>query len=373
LKMNNRMLKGFSKFRSRSGRLKLSLNFLFILLLTSILSLAGVNIIKAQLTDSQEASVSATVQGPTATATATATATPTASPSISPTPISSPIASPVSIPTPTPAGAFKIYGYAPSNSEVFLSGIAVSEKTISDSQGYFEFTRLFFPTFLSYLSGFRYPELCLFSLDESRRLTSPVCIPPLPLGAETNEVGPILLSPTLNIEKGTLLKSEQAIASGKTVPNSEIEIYLAREKTSIPFFDFIKEVSAYTIPLYQISSDDNGDFEFNLPNDPDTWRLFAGVKVLGSSSAKSNTLMFNVYPPFYRLIVSIINFFKKLFLLFRPDWIYLIILLQIVIIILLIKHLRRRKVKRAKKPSKRKLSHYDNLVTEYKRMLKKKV
>lgn len=338
---------------------------------------AGIKIIRAD--EEQESTVSVTIGIPQPTATATPGPTGTAAPGATATPTPTPTRRPGVSPSPSPsaspppAGIFKIYGYAPSDSQVILTGIAVSENTTSRLDGYFEFTRLFFPTILSFLSGYKYPELCLYSLDEAKRMTSPVCIPALPLEADTTEVGPILLSPTLEIERGSFASGEQAKAVGKTVPDAQVNIYLAREKSGTSFFDIVKEVFAYTIPTYQITSNSQGNFEFNLPNDADTWRLFAGVKVLGAQSAKSNTLTFNVRSVFLNWLITILEFIKKVLLLLRPYWLYLLILVQIVIIILLIRYISKRhktvnKVAHAKPKSKA----YTNIVSEYKKILEKK-
>jgi hypothetical protein len=232
---------------------------------------------------------------------------------------------------------FVIYGYGPANSDVFLSGIGVSEKTQAGENGYFEFKKLYFPTILSHLVGDWYPELCLTGLDDQRRSTYPVCIPSLPLSSDSRKIGPILLPPTLAVSSGKITVGKQAIASGKTTPHSEVEIHLARAKTPSNIFTIVKEAFAYYIPTYQITSDSNGNFEFSLPGkSADTWKVFGISKVLGAASAKSNTLTFNVLPEY----VGIFAFLSFLFALARPYLIYIVILIQIAAILLL-RHRRR--------------------------------
>ena len=268
---------------------------------------------------------------------------------ITPTPSPSPTATteaetPYPYPSPeAEEGKFIIYGYAPSLSKVNLTGIGVSERSLSDTSGYFEFRRLTFPTILSHLVGNWYPELCLHAVDDAFRQTYPVCIAPLPLSSNSRNIGPIILPPTLSVSKGSVSKNEQLQASGKTTPDSEVEVYLARATTPRNVFTIIKEALAYYVPTYRTTSDDQGNFEFNLPNDsPNTWRIFAASKVLGASSAKSNTLTFNILSSYS----SIITFILYLFRLLRPYLIHIVIFFQVLIVILLLCRLRKKKTKK---------------------------
>ena len=376
--MNNFIFEAYSTSKAILRKSKGAKIISISLILFSLALSLGSCIVKAQ-TEEQDTDVSATVSGPTATATPTSTPSASGTPSPTPTLTPKPTYKPGITPTPTatsspsPTGIFKIYGYAPSNSKVYMTGIAVSEETVSLSDGYFEFNRLFFPTFLSFLSGYKYPELCLFSQDQTKRLTSSVCIPRLPLSSQTSEVGPILLSPTFELERGSFNTNEQTKATGKTLPNTQVEIFIAREKQGSSFFNIVKSVWAYYIPTYQLTSNEYGNFEFNLPNDPDIWRVFAIAKVQNNFSAKSNTLTFSIFPSYLRLLMIIIQFLKNLLLFICPNWIYIVVLIQIVIIALLIRHItRRRKTKKVKSVGKRKLTNqYVNVVAEYKKLLNK--
>ncbi|OGM12055.1 hypothetical protein A2W13_00030 [Candidatus Woesebacteria bacterium RBG_16_36_11] len=373
--MNNFIFKAYLASKAYLRKSKSTKIISITVLFISFVLVMGFRIVKAQPTEEQDADVSATVTGPTATPTTSpsASGTPSPTPTLTPKPTYKPGATPVptAAPSPAPTGIFKIYGYAPSNSKIYMTGIAVSEETVSLSDGYFEFNRLFFPTFLSFLSGNKYPELCLFSQDQSKRLTSSVCIPSLPLSAQTSAVGPILLSPTFDIERGIFNTNEQTKATGKTLPNTQVEIFIAREKQGSSFFNIVRSVWAYYIPTYQLTSNEDGNFEFNLPNDPDIWRVFAIAKVQNNFSAKSNTLTFSISPSYLRLLMIIIQFLKDLLIFIIPNWIYFVVLIQIVIIALLVRHItRRRKNKKVKKVAKRKLTNqYYNIVAEYKKLL----
>ena len=267
------------------------------------------------------------------------TPTPTASPSASP----SFLVIPPEILLLLPKEEVIIYGYAPASSTVKLFGIQISSSTQAENDGFFIFRSLNLPTTASYLMGNLYPELCLQAVDNEKRTTQPVCIPPLSLKSLSRKTGPVILPPTISLEKGYFTQGEQSKASGITTPNTEVEVYFSR--SNIPsFLRIVKEVWAYYIPTYQTVSNAEGYFEFNLPSDsPEDWKVFTASKILGASSPKSNTLSFNVLPDYSRLFQYLIY----LFAILRKYLIYIVIILQIIFIYFLLKRLgkKRKKVK----------------------------
>lgn len=226
----------------------------------------------------------------------------------------------------------RLYGYAPSSSLVKLTGAGVGDQTQADNNGYFEFNSIFLPKpggALEAIVNLVYPEICLQAETGTKGVTTqPTCIPPLPQEDRFYEIGPVLLSPSLIIEKGNLAKGEQVKASGKTTPNTDVIVYLARAKTGSSFFQLVKDVLAYNIPIYQIVSDEHGYYEFNLPSDStDNWRLFTASQVLGSNSPKSNTLSFSIKPSYFNLLQLLINFLFRYWPLLLLPFILFIILL----------------------------------------------
>ncbi|MBM3205760.1 hypothetical protein FJZ41_02870, partial [Candidatus Shapirobacteria bacterium] len=117
-----------------------------------------------------------------------------------------------------------LWGYSSPNSLVQLQGERVAEETIAQSDGYFLFDRIFLP-----LPNPDYPELCLSAIDTQSRISFPVCLPPLPVGLFDLSVGPVLLPPTISLEKGFFLPKEQISAEGLTIPNTQVNIFLANE------------------------------------------------------------------------------------------------------------------------------------------------
>lgn len=239
-----------------------------------------------------------------------------------------------------------LFGYTSPNALVELKGIRVSEETIANKEGYFFFDRIFLPP-----PSPEYPELCLTSIDTQNRISFPTCLPPLPTGPYEITVGPVLLPPTISLEKGNFLPLEQIAALGATIPNTEVTIYLANDLStgflaSAIYHDrgvssrlklaFITPVYAYSLPKYQIQADNNGHFEFNLPaNQPATWRVFAGSFYLGSPTPKSNTLTFKVLSWWQSLWQKIKEFLMLLLGFLRPYLWLLIILGEITVVILL--------------------------------------
>lgn len=247
--------------------------------------------------------------------------------------VSATIVGPSPIPTPTSAPVkFIIYGYGPTQSSVYLTGIGASEETKTDSSGYFEFSNLTFPTLLSVNQGYFYPELCLYAIDDEGRLTSTTCIPPMPFNVSTQAVGPFLLSPTLALSKGSLYKGDISYATGRTIPNTVVEIHFTRENKKY-ILNIIPDVSAYSLPIYQIESDDDGYFEFSLPtNTEDNWKIFSSINFIGSQSPLSNVLSFSINP----LLYKIVNYYKQVSFYIKPTLFNIILILEIFTIFFLI-------------------------------------
>jgi len=204
-----------------------------------------------------------------------------------------------------------LFGYGPVGSQVTLTGIGILEITAANDIGYFEFENVFLPRRTEGQEF--YPEFCLQAYYEEIS-TQPTCLAPLPFGKFNYQIGPVILSPTLVLEKGTAFTAEQVKAYGRTLPNTEITIFLAKEENQ-GLSDFlkniwlVKEASAYSIPTYQITSDSNGNYEFNLPSETSSrWRIFAASSFQSKNSAKSNTLSFWVKPAIFRWLDEVAAF-----------------------------------------------------------------
>ena len=255
-----------------------------------------------------------------------ATATPSPA-SATPSPTSTPV---YTFPTSIAAtkkyktNSLSIYGYGPSNSLVTLRGFGVSERTISDDKGYFVFSSI-------YSFSKTYPELCLQSTDNQNRTTQPTCIPALPNDSLVPlEVGPVLLSPTLSLSGNRIIKDKDGYLSGKTTPNTLVNIFLAKAKEgSLGEISFIQEANAYSLPVLNTTSNEKGEFDINMPtSDIATYKVFASTKYFENLSAKSNTLKFSV-------ISSSKSFWQMLIEFLLQNKIIAFIVLEVVIFVTL--------------------------------------
>ena len=267
------------------------------------------------------------------TATATATATTTARPYVIPIPPLRRFRSPT----------LSIYGYGPAEAEVSLVGIGVSERVVSQENGFFRFDSIY-----SY-SHF-YPELCLQAIDSEKRVTQPSCIPALPLDSSVPlEVGPILLSPTISLDKNNVVVGDTSLVTGFSIPDSEVNVFIAKDQGSS--LSLVNTVNAYYIPTFVVQSKSDGSYEFSLPSsDATTYKLFASGRIGEDLTAKSTTLTYSVISEVESGLWNL-----KEFLLRNRIWL-LIILELLVIMILGIKVLK--EPTRRKKGNKKIISRY---------------
>lgn len=216
-----------------------------------------------------------------------------------------------------------IFGYTSPLSKVELTGINIYAATYSDNTGYFIFDKTILPKNPS--------ELCLQSTDNESRTSSPVCISPPPATNYDTDIGPILLSPTLSLDKNTINPNSTVISSGQAIPNSPVSIYFYQVNDKAQ--SFVKEAQAFSLPVLTTTSDKNGYFSFNLPTSySSNYRLYATTEFDQNLSPKSNTLLYklpsiwwlfwqqNQYLVFILpiFIVSLILFVLLLFFYFQP-------------------------------------------------------
>lgn len=250
-------------------------------------------------------------------------------PTISPT-------SPIELPRPKKYKAIPltIYGYGPINSEVTLKGFGVSSKTISDSNGLFRFNEI-------YSLSLKYPELCIQAVDDQNRVTQPSCIPALPVDSLIPlEIGPILLSPTISISENKVKEGTLAVLSGKTTPNTKVNIFVAKKEGMVNKLSLVKEAYAYTLPTVEVNSNEKGEYEVSLPTaESAEYKLFASTKFGEYLSSKSNTLTFAV-------LTELKTFFQRFWDLAVQNKIIAFILLEVVVFVLLFTQALKSTIKR---------------------------
>ncbi len=247
-----------------------------------------------------------------------------------------------------------LFGYTSPNALVQLEGQRVSEQVIANLDGYFFFDRIFLPLPSLQLGKITYPELCLTSIDTQSRISFPTCLPSLPIGPFEITVGPVLLSPTFTLSKGNFLPQEQIVAQGLTIPNSEVNIFLANDsplsgqKWLNKFFrgKIISPALAYSLPQYQTKADKQGNFEFNLPTiKKANWKIFVGANFQGAQTPKSNTLNFKIQSWWEWLWGKVTSLFRGILRILRPFLWLIIILIELIVVALLLAKSLRFKVK----------------------------
>jgi hypothetical protein len=213
-----------------------------------------------------------------------------------------------------------IYGYTSPSSRVELTSTKVFAATYSDPAGYYIFDKTILPKDPG--------ELCLSSLDDNSRRSTPVCIPAPPATNYFTNTGPILLPPTITLDSDNIKPGATTIASGQSIPGSQIDIYLYQVNNSAPIFP--KSVQAFGLPVFSTVSDSTGNYNFNLPTAYSSdYRLYSTVKYLDSQSPKSNTLTYLLPSLFWLfwqqnswLIITLAIFVITLTLFFYLIYIY---------------------------------------------------
>lgn len=226
----------------------------------------------------------------------------------------------------------------------------INLETIADSEGVFRF----YNALIARETG----DLCFTSIDVKQRASSPLCFSP-PAARTKTTIRGIVLPPTLSLEKELFRQGETSGAEGMTTPNSPVRTFLFEdENTSIwQFIDAtlpgmiqgkkllkiraIKPAWAREGPPLIITSDEKGEFVFNLPTYKSTvWKLFVGTQRTQygeNPSPQSNTIQFAALSWWQWLLlqillglISLINFLGRLFI--NPLFIIVLLITSIIII-----------------------------------------
>lgn len=201
---------------------------------------------------------------------------------------------------------FSIYGFTSPHAVVMLDGQSIQAQTTAESDGYFAFRFLFSP----YVKQ----EVCLASKDSQNRISQPVCLPPFPVDEDVI-IGPVLISPTLSINKISILVGDTAYLSGQTIPKSGVSVsFFTDDKPSlIDKLEIVPRAHAYTIPEVSTVSDENGNYEMTIPTELATnFKIFSIATFEKSATPKSTTLTIDILS---WIIVQIRRFWPFLWIL----------------------------------------------------------
>lgn len=209
-------------------------------------------------------------------------------------------------------------GWTSPSAKVTLSSSANSlyGQTTADETGFFIFKFIFLP--------YKIGELALLAKDVKGFSSPPLYLPEPPTGQDLF-IENVLMPPTLSLSSGLINYQQTVSASGKTFPNSKVVIYLySAPKTTLWKIiqeTIIKSVFAKTAPKLEIESDENGNFEFNLPSvEPADEKLF-----VASFFSKPEISEKNYSPKSFTLSFETLSFWEKIayFLLLLLGKIYL--------------------------------------------------
>jgi len=189
-----------------------------------------------------------------------------------------------------------IFGMTSPKSQVQLSNSSVFVATISDEKGNFSFSNQLLPI--------DSPEVCIETKDNLGRTSSPVCLPPIPTNYAAN-IGPIIIPPTMSLNKSEIYIGDEAKISGQSIPNSQIEISMYTDEKTEKLALF-PNAYAKTSPKTIAKTDDKGNYSVNIPTrDGLKMKTFAQVFFEDKPSDKSPVLNFDIYLNWMFVIVWI--------------------------------------------------------------------
>lgn len=214
---------------------------------------------------------------------------------------------------------FTLFGYTSPSAEVRLNGQGIADQTIADSTGYFEFDNRFSP--------YSPREACLSSKDQFGRISVPVCLPSFPTQYDVT-IGPVIIPPTISLDKSDYFVGDEVILTGQTIPNEDVNLSVFTEPQN-PFlaFNIIKPVEAYSIPKLASASDDKGNFSISLPSSSaQNYRLFTQVDYQDNQSPNSLALKIKILPVW----MVIFRFFGLIWGFLGSRLLEMVILLEII-------------------------------------------
>jgi len=213
---------------------------------------------------------------------------------------------------------FTLFGYASPKALVTFQGLGIFDQTYADESGYFEFKNRFSP--------FSPREACLTAQDQLGRLTNPVCLPPFPVNYNVT-IGPVLMPPTLSLDKSDYWVGDEVILSGQSIPDSNISLSTFTDENK----SLISQVYAFSLPKLETKTDKKGNFSIALPSSSaKKIRLFAQTKFQNENSPKSVNLTFKILPWW----MIIFKFFIFLWLLIKPRLLEIFILIELIFLLI---------------------------------------
>ena len=221
---------------------------------------------------------------------------------------------------------FTLFGYTSPKALVTFQGLGIFDQTYADETGYFEFKNRFSP--------FSPREACLTAQDQLGRLTNPVCLPPFPVNYNVT-IGPVLMPPTLSLDKSDYWVGDKVILSGQSIPDSNISLSTFTDEKKSLISQIINKINpqvyAFSLPKLETKTDKKGNFSIALSSSSaKKIRLFAQTKFQNENSPKSVNLTFKILPWW----MIIFKFFIFLWLLIKPRLLEIVILIELIFLLI---------------------------------------
>lgn len=257
-------------------------------------------------------------------------------------------------------------GWTSPHATVHLTATQTDAKhdTLADSDGQFIFSSLLLPKETGLF--------CFLSEDTDSIASIPYCLTPPPslsalfsphssvltslppsldiLGdSSTFKVSTdsgIVLAPSVSLNETKLKQYTDLDTTGRTVPNSLVNIYLSKKKENLfqklfpRIFSQVKANDQNTNLYHSTFSDPEGNFVFDLPTDSDlTYEFTTNSATNHGLSAESNPLRYQLYTPLQWIffIINSILFSLLKWLLNLLTTPLVIIFIQLLILALLLK------------------------------------
>lgn len=205
-----------------------------------------------------------------------------------------------------------VFGYTCKKCKVEMSNPYIYAATYSDNKGFFLFDKTIIPK--------KFADICFVSTDKQGLQSPPTCIASPPATQYHTDIGPLLLAPTISLNKSNITPYDTILSQGQGIPNSTVQIHLFKNKDNAILIP--KEAQAYSLPILTLQADSEGNFNFNIPTIYQTnFRLFASSIYLDSTSPKSNTLIYHLptYTDYFLFLILPLIIFILTFIF---HWIY---------------------------------------------------
>jgi len=166
------------------------------------------------------------------------------------------------------------------------------------------------------------------------RLTNPVCLPPFPVNYNVT-IGPVLMPPTLSLDKSDYWVGDEVILSGQTIPETNVSLSTFTDDKNSLLSQITNKINpqvyAFSLPKLEAKTDKSGNFSIALPSSSaKKFRLFAQTQFQNEQSPKSVNLTLKILP-WWMIIIKLFIF---IWLSIKPRLLEITILIELIILLI---------------------------------------